>query len=398
MDDVQLSVGRRIQLYRERAGKTREVVGGLVGRSAEWVKSVEKGRILPPRLPMLEKLAAALRCSVTDLLGDEAPQLQMLAGPGHAALPDVRAALNEYRLSTDAPPVPPDELAARVAAAWRTRHSSADHRTALGALLPSLIRDARDAARSLEGTERRRAQAIAANVLGLTQMYLAYQPAAELLWRSADRAMAYATDSGDPHAIGGAAWFLVEALRDSGDWSTAMTVGLDAIKLVEPYATAGGNDLLAMLGSLHLVAALTAAREGEDGRAWLHWDHADRIADRLPSAYTHPWTWFSRPVLGFYAVSLGVELRKSGEALRQASRVEPASITSRPRRARHLIEVARGHQLRADTGAMVAFLRAAHAAAPETIRFNGYARQMALGLLDSRASRDDAREIATKIL
>ena len=35
------TVGRRIRHYRERAGLSRPVLGGLVGRSAEWVKAVE---------------------------------------------------------------------------------------------------------------------------------------------------------------------------------------------------------------------------------------------------------------------------------------------------------------------------------------------------------------------
>jgi hypothetical protein len=41
--------GARLRAHRERAGKTRPVLGGLVGRSAEWVKALENGRLLPPR-------------------------------------------------------------------------------------------------------------------------------------------------------------------------------------------------------------------------------------------------------------------------------------------------------------------------------------------------------------
>jgi hypothetical protein len=39
---------------------SRPVIGGLVGRSAEWVKAVETGRLQVPRLPMLLKIAQAL--------------------------------------------------------------------------------------------------------------------------------------------------------------------------------------------------------------------------------------------------------------------------------------------------------------------------------------------------
>jgi Helix-turn-helix domain len=49
MDDIEgRSTGQRILYFRARAGMTRAVLGGLVGRSAEWVKAVESGRLLTP--------------------------------------------------------------------------------------------------------------------------------------------------------------------------------------------------------------------------------------------------------------------------------------------------------------------------------------------------------------
>ncbi|GAA4863874.1 helix-turn-helix transcriptional regulator [Saccharopolyspora cebuensis] len=56
-------VGRRIKAARQRAGMSRPVLAGLVGRSAEWLKAVEVGRLQVPRLPMLIKLARALGIS-----------------------------------------------------------------------------------------------------------------------------------------------------------------------------------------------------------------------------------------------------------------------------------------------------------------------------------------------
>jgi transcriptional regulator with XRE-family HTH domain len=54
------SVGERIKHQRERAGVSRAVIGGLVGKSVEWVKAVENGRLQTPRLQMLIEIAAAL--------------------------------------------------------------------------------------------------------------------------------------------------------------------------------------------------------------------------------------------------------------------------------------------------------------------------------------------------
>lgn len=37
------------------------MLGGLVGRSGEWVKAVETDRLLTPRIPLLLRLAEVLK-------------------------------------------------------------------------------------------------------------------------------------------------------------------------------------------------------------------------------------------------------------------------------------------------------------------------------------------------
>jgi hypothetical protein len=102
--------------------------------------------------------------------------------------------------------------------------------------------------------------------------------------------------------------------------------------------------------------------------------------------------------MGAHAVTVDVELRHGGEALRHANQVNPAAIPSRPRRGRHLIEVARGHHQQADYHATVEALEQAHAAAPETIRYNGYAKQMTLELLETQPTlRRPANGLAAKV-
>ncbi len=74
------------------------------------------------------------------------------------------------------------------------------------------------------------------------------------------------------------------------------------------------------------------------------------------------------------------------------------AIPSRPRRARHLIEVARGHHLKHEHGPTLRLLSRAYDSAPETIRFNHYARQMAADILAGRpALRRQATELAVKV-
>ncbi len=195
-----LSTGEQIKLLRQRAGMTRAVLAELLGKSTDWVKSVETGRILAPRLNTLGQIARALQVPVQALI-TTGEQVVLSNGTAHAALPAVRDALNRWALSTNEPAPPLEHIGARLAVAWRARHASPDHRTVLGALLPDLIRDAQRAARVHSGADRNRAQALLADVLGLAQIFLAYQPAGDMLWRVADRAMLAAQESGDPLAL-----------------------------------------------------------------------------------------------------------------------------------------------------------------------------------------------------
>lgn len=81
-------------------------------------------------------------------------------------------------------------------------------------------------------------------------------------------------------------------------------------------------------------------------------------------------------------MTLGVELRQPGEALRAADVINPNSIPSLPRRSRHLIEVARGHYQRDELPQVWAALNWSERTAIETIRYNGYAKEMLISLRD----------------
>src|SRR5215204_4570376 len=143
--DPALPVGKRIKHYREYRGMSRSVLAGLVGRSAEWLKAVENGRLQTPRLSMLLRLARALELSdLADLTGNgQAVPVRVFAGERHAALSAVQTVLTDYRITTTSAPTPSiDHLAIRLRQAWQVRHASPDHRTQLGALLPDLIGDA----------------------------------------------------------------------------------------------------------------------------------------------------------------------------------------------------------------------------------------------------------------
>jgi transcriptional regulator with XRE-family HTH domain len=394
-----LPFGERLKHLRQRRGITREVLGGLVGKSAEWVKAIESGRLQQPKLPMLLRLAEALRVrNLAELTGDPSAPLRLFAGPGHPALPAVRDAINAIPWA-DGPPDSLDLLQARLDSAWRARHAAPDHRTVLGAVLPGLIRDCQRAVLGYQGDDGRRARAIMAGVYNLSQFFLAYQPAADLLWRVAERAIAAAQESGDPRAIGGAVWLLAQAHRDAGEFEAAEEVNRQALELLEPMAADGGDPVRAIFGALLFEAAYTAARAGDRGVAWGFWDRADAVARRLPASYYDPVTSFSRVIMGAHAVTVAVESREGAEGARQARRSRGLAIPSQPRRGRHLIEVARAWHQAADYGSALGALGDAYVTAPETIRYNGHARVIIAELAVSGpgALRAEAAGLAERV-
>ncbi|GHC87747.1 hypothetical protein GCM10007079_32140 [Nocardiopsis terrae] len=399
--EVEIPFGTRLKLNRTRRGMTREVLGGLVGRSASWVKAVETGRLGTPKLSILLRLVEALRIrDLAELTGEQSVPVELFTGPGHALLPRVREAVNALPVGDPRPAPPPEHLRARLAGAWRARHSAPNHREVVGRLLPGLLEDAQRAVHQAEGASARaRARSVLSQVCSLAQFFIAYQPAQGLLWRVAERGMAAAQESDDPHALGVAAWLLAQAHRDAGDWEAADAVTEDASRHLARHLPDGGRDVLAVWGALRFEAGYTAARRGEAGSAWRHWDTARRAAERLPASYYHPMTSFSRPVMGAHAVTVAVELRSGHEAVRQSGRAPAETIPSRPRRARHRIEQARAHRLAGQRDEALRVLEAAHEAAPETVRYNGFARRMVLEELESRGGhhRDRAGSLAERI-
>lgn len=399
--DPALPPGKRIQHYRERAGMSRKVLGGLVDRSDEWVKAVETGRLQTPRLGMLLRIARALGVrDLADLTGDDqAVPVEVFAGQAHAALGAVRQALTAYQITPSGQPPSLTYLGMRLDQAWTIRHRSPDHRTQLGALLPGLIGDAQRAVRMLSGDQQRKARGLLARVYQLADFYVAYQPAPELVWLVADRAMLEAREADDAYLVGASAWALVQALRDAGRWDEATTVASDAVRLLQPRLDDAPDDWLGMWGALQFETAYVFARRGRAGEAWSYWDRANDAAQRLGPGYRHTQTSFGRTIMRAHQVTVAVELRQPGEAIRAAAALDADEIASIPRRSRHLIEVARAHEQRRDRLAVLTLLDKAQRTAPETVSYNTYARQMAIELAHQPPAgfRTEARDLAARV-
>jgi len=152
------SFAAQLRRARERAGKSRAVLGGLVGRSEEWVKALETGKQQMPRLPMLLRLAEVLRVEdLAELTGGLSMPVQSLSGKAsHEQLPRVADAMWAKSVSTDREP-DLSGLERRVDEAWQRWVHQPNQKSAVAEVLPGLLTEARSAVRALDGMDRRRA-------------------------------------------------------------------------------------------------------------------------------------------------------------------------------------------------------------------------------------------------
>ncbi|MEV6656430.1 helix-turn-helix domain-containing protein [Nocardia fluminea] len=386
------AIGERIQNIRTRTGRTRAVVAGLVGRSEDWLRDVEKGRLQhPPGLEMLLRIGQALGVrDLTEITGEHELLVGISRRAGHPVVSAIREAIESVDLTPVPSPVDTAELAARVERAWRLWHTSDTPRADAGAMLPELIRDGRRALRTLDGQERRAAAAALSGAYALSEQVLAWVADAPLLWLAADRCMSAAEIADDPVTLASASWVLGNVWRSTGREDDAYRLASDAVALLEPRLDED-SDARALWGACQLHGAITAARIGREGDALRGIDQAMGMAKAMPIGSAHPWTLFGVANTEISAVSVQVELRKSGGALDAASLVDPDSVPSVDRRARLWLELARAYSQQRDWLGTLGALRTGTAVSEESMRSHPLARSL-VGELVTHGGRITERE------
>lgn len=362
MSDI--DVGRRVEALRRRKGLSREALAGLAECSASLIKSIEMGR-RNLTLTTAQRLAPILDVRDLSEFYGPAVQLTLDAKPLHDGLPEVRRALTSWHLHLDGQPESVDYLRGALDAGWRTWHTSKHQRSDVAALLPTLLDQAQRAARLHTGTDQQAAAAILAEAYHLAQAYLAWHGDRELLFLAVDRGMHAALASGDPVTIGGAIWYAAHVWRNVGRSEESLHQLAEARELV---AADGGDVLderhLAMLIDLWLCSALTRARS-RDLSAWADWEHAHDLAQQLPATYVHPWTRASRAIVEVYGIQVATDLGDVDDARRRSQNLDPETIPSVERRARHYIELARAQVASAE--AQVQLLLKAAEVSPDVV-------------------------------
>ncbi len=392
----ELTPGARLRMFRDAAGKSRPQLAGLMGCSAESVKAIEVGR---RELTLTMAVRAARALGIRDLAALYGPDVSytVVERPTHAAVPEVSRALLMRRID-DGEPQTTAYVRAALDSAWQVWHTSSKQRTEIGKVLPRLILDARRAATLHDGPERREAHRLLAETYHLAQGWLAWHGDRELVWMSVDRAYSAAQAADDPLAMARASWYYAAVIRAIGHHEDALLEVDSAIPLVRDRAEQD-REAAAMYVDLEMCAALTLARAGDES-AWARWDNGHAAAQRLlPEGYAHPQTRIGRALVEVYAVMVAVSLGHGDEARRRAANIDPASIPSTERRARHLYELARGCRLVGEELGAVYLLGQAVDVSAETVIYSPGARALTRDLLRKApaAHREDVQRLASRI-
>lgn len=351
-------------------GLTQEDLAAASGVSVDTISRLERGTHHTARRSTLALLSTALKVEPGVLLGTHGASVwqsdQVLSGgaplerlrcnplermcdplptSGSIVAP-IRQAMREDspgELTNDLESVSVAELAAEVQSAWLIWHSSPSPRTAVGALLPELIRQAHQAVLAYDGTERRQAQNTAGDLYRLVQRLLAHVAEHELHASAVERGRSLSEAADTPGALAQGAWSSAIAASAFGDFDQALQIANSGFILSERSTSPNRPALQGLRGALELEAAAAYGFSRRGDAAEDRIKVAAAIAARLPLGYRHPQSGFERPSAEVMSVIIDVAQSDFPTAIRRVNAINPQTITSPVRRSRFFLEAALAH-------------------------------------------------------
>lgn len=389
--DLARSIGERVTLYRTADRRTKAVVAGLAGITPDYLYQIERGQKVPT-IAVLTNLADVLGVTAGELLGG-LPNPGPPPAKGSAGDAIYQALTSRSLIEDDPAPLP--ILRRRVHDAWATWQSSPQRYTKVTMLLPDLIADVERALRGradVDGDAGRADVRCAADLYGLVRTVTKRIGRIELSLLAADRAIRYAEAAGDAVHLAAAQWNMSQVLLSDGEAAVAEEVALKASERLQPLVREGSAGAAAMYGSVVLMAAIAAARNGDV------WNARDRVRHVAPLAVktgecNTMWTAFGPTNVAMYAVSIELESGEAREGLRLAERIDHDRSPSIERRVAFLLDQAKCYEQRRDLAGAFTLLATAEREAPEDIRYRPAAHAVLRSVIH-RARRPVAAEAA----
>lgn len=358
-------IGRNVLTRRTLSGLSQTELAERVGITRTYLSKIENGHRAIDKRSTLIRLAAALQCSIQELFGHPYEPTAHADLALIAAVPLIRAALDEPEEDPDAPrPFQQLDLAVDRAMAARMDCTPG----VLGEYLPGVLTDAR----TLWYDQGNYAGGVLL-VKALVTGSLALKPAGyiDLAQRMAELADQVAAAHGDPVCIAAAQFALAQcALAVGSRKRSARLAGGGADQLDQLTRTGKlppqlHNDVLTWMTMLRLHAALSEASLGT-GDSAAHLAIAEVAARGVVG---NPWRMEATTEnVGVWRVGVNLEEGNLDQALHLLRRVEVNGLLSPQRRARLWLDGGRAAALTGDTETAISYLLRADAAAPGDLR------------------------------
>jgi transcriptional regulator with XRE-family HTH domain len=389
------SIGVRLRTLRKWRNLTLVELAGMAGMSKTHLSDIERGLKALDRRSFIAGLSTALRVSESELVGRPHPtQDPAQAGP-HAAIPQMRIALQTNTL-TDPATDRARELGVLVAEmkALEGVASGCDYVT-LGRRLPGVIDELHfHAAQPRDEAAQRDALTAlveACRCAAFTMKGLGY---GDLAHQAATRVEDAARLLGDPVALGKAAFCRIQTMPREAGWDRKLAAARRAADALQPHAR--GVEGTAVLGMLILTSALSAAVAYRFDDAHDDLAEARDLADHIDDDLCLNWQAFSTTNVGVWGVALAVESGETGGAVLEKARiVDESLLRERPsRHAAFLADVGRGlaREQKTANQALDWMLRAERVA-PQRIRNNAQVREAVAVMIQRSKVAASGREL-----
>ncbi|HEY3903231.1 MAG TPA: helix-turn-helix transcriptional regulator [Streptosporangiaceae bacterium] len=373
-------IGARLAEARKLRGLTQDGLALRIPCSKSLISQVERG--VKPATPWLvSAVAAVLHVDVPGLLGQPYRGTTERTDRAHASIPQIRVAMNYWDVppDIDVTPRPLSEISKDIELTGKLL-DKIDY-IQLGARLPGLIEELSAVFHDSSWAVRREAARLLMHAFVAAKSVAYRLGYIDLVSVAVERATSAALETGEPEL----AAFMAEERCQIFFATGAHRAGLKFIDQAHRdfgELTSGTESGLAITGSMHLRAAIMAAREpARRSDCWDYLAQASEISDRIGHDTNHYGLIFGPSNVKIHEVATAIELEDADDALRRNEGFQPPPDLPPERSSHHYIDVARAQLLASEPNLALESLSTADRLSPQHTRNHPMARETIMGLI-----------------
>jgi hypothetical protein len=354
-------------------------------------------------MSVLGQLAEVLGVEVIELTGQPYRHESAELDSGHSSIPGLRLALQQATmpggaaLITAAHPPTLHDLTARVEAAERLRQDAKF--TALGDVLPQILRDLTVLCDVAEGEDVPRAEALmlrASHMARVSSNLLGHH---DLGWSAVQRELVAAERADSPVLRAAARWDLCGVWLHEGELGAARDMARKALDDLEPHMATADQAVRSLWGAMHLRAAVAWSRLWDRSEAESHLAEARHAAAGVAENGNVFQTQFNAVNTEIHSVEVSLELGHPRDVLSRAELVGIERIASGERQSHFWVCTAVGQMMNGKPALAADAILKADVIAPQHVRNRPIARNLVddLRSTDRHAHSAEIRRLATNM-